>query len=108
MGKRKFTAQYKTQVVLELLREETELGTIAAEHEINPNQIRAWRKEFLDKAARVFEETKLEKEAARQMKQLETEKADMLKMIGQLTLERDFLKKKSIQIFGPDYEKKFT
>ena len=46
MGKRKFTAQFKTQVVLELLREETELGTIAAEHEINPNQIRAGEKSF--------------------------------------------------------------
>jgi transposase len=107
MAKRKFTPQFKTQIVLELLREEKELGAIAAEYEIHPNQIRAWKKEFLDKAARIFEETRQEKEAARREKEQAAEKSDMLKTIGQLTLERDFLKKKSSELFGPDYEKKF-
>ena len=37
--KRSFTSEFKVKVVLELLREEKTLGEIAAEYEINPNQI---------------------------------------------------------------------
>lgn len=37
MGKRQFTAEFKTQLVLEVLRGERELGAIALEHQINPN-----------------------------------------------------------------------
>ncbi|KGP74949.1 hypothetical protein JT05_13340 [Desulfosporosinus sp. Tol-M] len=107
MGKRKFTAEFKTQIVLQVLREEKELGAIAAEQQINPNQLRTWKKEFLDKAASVFDGSRQTKESERRKRELEAEKEDMLKTIGQLTLERDFLKKKSIQIMGADYEKKF-
>ena len=93
MGKRKFTAEFKTQLVLEVLREEREISEIAAEHEINPNQIRAWQKAFLEKAPTLFEESKQERELKRREKESVEEKADMLKTIGQLTMERDFLQK---------------
>lgn len=95
MGKRKFTAEFKTKVVLEILREERELGAIASEHEINPNQLRAWRATFLEKAPMIFEENKAAKEAVRQEQEVLEEKAAMLKTIGQLTLERDFLMKQA-------------
>ncbi len=91
MAKRKFTAQFKAQLVLEVLHGERELGAIAAEHQINPNQLRAWKAAFLEKAPTLFEENKAAKEAANRQAQAETEKAAMLKTIGQLTLERDFL-----------------
>jgi transposase-like protein len=91
MHKRKFTAEYKTRLVLELLREEKELGEIAQENQINPNQLRAWRAAFLEKAPTLFGESKAAKEAAERDREAEVEKAAMLKTIGQLTLERDFL-----------------
>lgn len=93
MGKRKFTAEFKVQVVLEVSREEKELGIIAAEREINPNQLRTWKKEFLDKAPGIFEESHQFRDAARREKDLAAEKEDMFKTIGQLTMERDSLKK---------------
>ena len=108
MGKRTFTAEYKTQVVLEVLREEKQLGEIAAEHGISPNQLCNWKREFLENAARVFNESKREKEIRAKEKELEAERAGLLSTIGQLTMERDWLKKKSIEVFGPDYEKKFN
>ena len=95
MGKRKFTAEFKTGLVLELLRGERELGEIAAEHQLNPNQLRAWKKSFLEKASMVFEESKNAKEAARREAEIASEKAAMLETIGQLTLERDFLMKQA-------------
>ena len=108
MGKRTFTAEYKTQVVLEVLREEKQLGEIAAEHGISPNQLRNWKQEFLENASRVFNESKREKEIRAKEKELEAKRAGLLSTIGQLTMERDWLKKKSIEVLGPDYEKKFN
>lgn len=107
MKKRIYTSEFKAQVVLEVLREEKTLSEIASEKELHPNQIRNWKREFLEKASSVFEDSKEKKEAARREKEAAEEKAAMLKTIGQLTLERDFLKKKSIERFGADYEKKF-
>ena len=91
MGKRRFTAEFKAKVVLEILRGERELGEIASEHQINPNQLRTWKAAFLEKAPTVFEESKAAKEAAEREREAAQEKSAMLKTIGQLTLERDFL-----------------
>ena len=91
MSKRKFTAEFKAKIVLELLSGERELGEIAAEHQIHPNQLRTWKASFIEKAPTMFEESKAAKEAARREDELMAEKASMLKTIGQLTIERDFL-----------------
>ncbi len=52
--RRSFTPEFKTQVVLELLREEKDLNQIASEHEIAPNMLRNWKKEFLAHASNTF------------------------------------------------------
>ena len=92
MARSNYTSAFKTKIVLEILREERELGEIAAEHNLNPNMVRNWKREFLDNAESVFENPKkLEREAKRKEKVLEKQNTQMLKTIGQLTLERDFL-----------------
>ena len=95
MGKRKFTAEFKAKLVLEVISGERELGEIATEHQINPNQLRTWKSAFMEKASLVFEESKAAKEAAMRADEAAAEKAEMLKTIGQLTLERDFLMKQA-------------
>ena len=92
MGGTQYSPQFKAKIVLEVLREEKELGTIAYENGLSPNMLRNWRREFLDKASMVFERPKAgEKEAKRREESLKKETDQMLKTIGQLTLERDFL-----------------
>ena len=91
-----------------MLREEKQLGEIAAEHGISPNQLRNWKREFVENASRVFNESKQEKDIRAKEKELEAERAGLLSTIGLLTMERDWLKKKSIEAFEPDYEKKFS
>jgi len=108
MQKRKFSPEFKVKVVLEALKEEKTLSEISSEYQIHPNLLRGWRKEFLEKASGVFDEAKQRKDERQTEKEREAEHAEMLKTIGQLTLERDWLKKKSVEIFGPDYEKKFS
>ena len=92
MSYKQYPPAFKVDIVLEVLREEKELGEIAAEHNLNPNMVRNWKAEFLKKADSIFEgNRKAEKEEKRKEEALEKEKAQMLKTIGQLTLERDFL-----------------
>ena len=92
MARTVYSAQYKAKLVLEALKGEKELGTIAYETGINPNMLRNWKREFLDNASTVFENPKkAEKQAKRKEGNLKKETDQMLKTIGQLTLERDFL-----------------
>ena len=62
--RRKYTAEFKAEIVLQVLTGEEELGTIAARHQINPNQIRTWKTQFLEKAPTLFEDSKIAKEKA--------------------------------------------
>jgi transposase-like protein len=104
MGRRQFTPEFKTRIVLEFLREEKPLGELAAEHEISPNQLRNWKKEFLENATRVFSESKQEKELRAKEKAMDEERRELMAKVGQLTIEVDWLKKKSAEVLGPDWE----
>ncbi|MHB1453238.1 MAG: transposase [Saccharofermentanales bacterium] len=108
MKKRKFTPEYKAKIVLELLKEEKQLNEIAARENINPNQLRTWRKEFLENAPRVFTGNKDEREQKQKATELQDERQELMAKVGQLTIEVDWLKKKSIEVYGPEYEKKFS
>ena len=109
MGHRRYTAQYKTRIVLEILQGEKELGEITAENNLNPNMVRNWKREFLENASAAFEDpSRAEKEAKKKAEVQRKEVEQMLKTIGQLTLERDFLQDcfrrtgRSIPEFDPD------
>ena len=105
--RRNFNAKFKTDLVLELLRGEKDLNTLASENSIQPNLLRNWKKEFLDKASVVFDDSRednLKDKLAAERK----EKASYARKVGQLTMQVDWLKKKSEEMLGPDYESKFT
>ncbi len=91
MARSNYSAEYKSKIVLEVLQGEQELGEIAAANGLNPNMVRNWKKEFVVNASRVFDETRQGKEARRKEEDLKKKQEQMLKTIGQLTLERDFL-----------------
>ena len=85
--RRKFTAAFKAQVALEALKERETLAALAARFELHPNQISQWKQEFVANSQLVFSGA------------VEKEKEDPVNLdtlyakIGQLEMERDFLKK---------------
>lgn len=91
MSRTSYTSDFKAKVVIAVLQGEKELNTIAAENNINPNMLRNWKTEFLANAGRAFDNSKQAKEERRKEETLKKEQSKMLKTIGQLTLERDFL-----------------
>ena len=103
----RFSAKFKSDLVIELLKGEKDLNTLAAENNIQPNLLRNWKKEFLNNASLVFDD-KREENLKEKLAEERKEKAAYAKKVGQLTMQVDWLKKKSEEICGPDYESKFS
>ncbi len=52
--RRNFSAKFKSDLVIELLKGKKDLNTLATENNIQPNLLRNWKKEFLNNASVVF------------------------------------------------------
>jgi len=105
--RRNYSSKFKSDLVIELLKGEKSINELASENSIQPNLLRKWKSEFLEKAALVFDDTREEK--VKEKLELERrEKAEYQRKVGQLTMQVDWLKKKSEEAFGPDYESKFS
>ena len=105
--RRNFSAKFKADLVLEVLKGEKDLNSIATENSIQPNLLRNWKKEFLEKASVVFDDSRennLKEKLAAERK----EKTAYAKKVGQLTMQVDWMKKKSEELLGPDYENRFS
>ena len=106
-SRRNFSAEFKTNLVLQLLKGEKELNVLAVENDIQPNLLRNWKKEFLNNASAVFDD-KREENLKEKLAEERKEKSEYAKKVGQLTMQVDWLKKKSEEVIGPDYESKFS
>ena len=87
MSRRKFTSKFKTKVVLEALKERSSLAELAQKYDLHPQQISTWKRDFLSGAESVFDNGKPSKKS-----EADQEKDRLLKTIGQLKVENDFLK----------------
>ena len=104
MKKRSYTPEYKAKIVMEMLREESHISEIAAREEISRTQLQNWKREFIENAALAFSKSKVEREAKAETRAAEEREGDLMKKVGELTVEVDFLKKKYREIHGRDYE----
>lgn len=88
-SRRKFTADFKSKVVIEALKERSTIEELSKKYEVHPTQINTWKREFLGKAASLFSD---KNDSEQKQKEADTEK--LYAQIGQLKVENDFLKKK--------------
>ena len=87
--KRQHSAQFKTKVVLEVLRGGETTAALAAKHEVHPTQINKWRKQFLDALPAVFGQ-----QVERKEREDSALRDRLYQQIGELQVENGWLKKK--------------
>ena len=92
-SRKKFEASTKAKIALEALREDATVPELAKRHGVHPNQIYTWKKLVLDKAASLFTRGVAGSEDSAEERERETGK--LYAKIGQLTVERDFLARRS-------------
>ena len=85
-----YTAEFKTRLVLEVLKEEKTVGEIASANKITPKNLQNWKKIFLENAEMAMEPSKAIKEYKEACTKLEIEVGEYAKKVGQLTLEKDW------------------
>ena len=91
-SRRNFSAEFKTNLVLQLLKGEKELNVLAVENDIQLNLLRNWKKEFLANASLAFD-NKREDDLREKLAEERKEKAEYAKKVGQLTMQVVWLKK---------------
>ena len=88
--RRKIDAALKAKIALEALREQSTIADLAQRYQVHPNQIYAWKKQLIEQSARAFEAGGASDTDGRS-RTIE----ELYAKIGQLTVERDFLSRRS-------------
>ena len=87
---RNFSAEEKTKIVLELLKEESTIAQLSTKYEVTAKSITNWKKQFLENAALAFEPAKVVSEYKEQINKLKDQNDELAKALGKATVERDW------------------
>lgn len=92
--RRRHDPEFKARVALEALKEIKSIQEIAKNYEIHPAQVSEWKKKMAQGAPEVFGPG----QATQSEEEFEKEREKLHSKIGQLSVEVDFLRKKSKQL----------
>lgn len=85
--KKRHTAKFKFSVALDAAKEVKTLNELASQHGVHPAQISQWKKLLLEEGGDIFLPHKKNTGLQKRLDELH-------RMIGEITMERDWLKKK--------------
>lgn len=92
--RRRHDATFKARVALEALKGIKPIQQIAKEYDVHPVQVSDWKKTMQERLANVFDRDA----GARAVGDFEREREQLRSKIGELTIQVDFLEKKSKQL----------
>ncbi len=87
--RRNHTASFKARVAVDALKASETVGELAGRHQVHPNMVTQWKRQLVDGAIGIFSS----RMRGRPKRELE-EKDDMLKEIGRMKMDLEWLKKK--------------
>lgn len=86
--RRKFTPEFKSQVVLEMLTEQKSAGQVSREYGIKDSVLSRWKQEFIERSPQLFEQGTASDDRDQRIAELE-------RMVGRLAMELEMAKKVS-------------
>ena len=92
------SAEFKFKVVLEALREESSLAEIASKYDVTSKSIQNWKKEFIDNGQSIFSKNKDLKKQKNTLNEKDKYIEELHGTVGELTVQLNWLKKKSEQM----------
>ena len=93
--RRVFSGTFRAKVALAAVKGDKTLSELAGQFEVHANQVSAWRKELIDRAAELFEDGR-----RRQPDDGTANQQELYEQIGRLKMELEWLKKKSARLGG--------
>jgi transposase len=84
--RRKFTAEFKAQVVLDLVSGAKSAAELCRQHQLNPQLLARWKTEFLERAPLLFEQEAMQSQEQERIAELE-------RVVGRLTMQLEIAKK---------------
>ncbi len=88
MSRQQYPGAKKFRVALEAIKGKETLASLSAKHGIAPTMISKWKRELLERGSELFEKGYKPADV-----RLEHERDQLLKKVGELSLEVDYLKK---------------
>ena len=102
--RKRYSAEEKSAIVLEILQEGKKVSEVAEEHGISPNQILLWKKQALENMAELFRIERRDitaKKEQREITELKSQIAHKDSVIAELADENMGLKKKYFGLKSP-------
>lgn len=89
--RRTFSAQFKAQVVLEVLSGAKSAAQVCREHSLKDTLLARWKQEFIERAPELFAGNQVQNQQAERIVELE-------RLVGRLTLEAEMAKKALLHV----------
>ena len=85
-----YTAEQKTKIVLELLKEEQTVAELASRYKISSASILKWKKQFLENASLAFDVGGATKAYRDEIEDLKVQNDDLAKALGKATIKAEW------------------
>jgi transposase len=92
--RRRFTAEFKARVALEVLSGSKSAAEVCREHQLNSQVLSRWKTELVERAPLIFEQDQLHSQEQERIAELE-------RTVGRLTMQLDIAKKASLLLSSP-------
>ena len=86
-NRRNFLPEFKTKLVIELLESGKTLNEIASKYDVLPKSLITWKKQFIENASIVFEESVPSKKYKDEIKEKEQKIEELEKTLGRTVME---------------------
>jgi transposase-like protein len=87
---KKWSSSAKFEIALQAIKNETTLNEICKKYEVSPSQVHAWKKQLLEEGVKLFNKAD---NSTKLIAEHEEKQRVLYETVGQLTIERDYLKK---------------